>query len=356
MQILVADDDSTSRLILQRCIEKEGHTCWTAASGDEAWLIYQTRPVDVVISDWLMPGLDGLQLCERVRKSTTHGYTFFIMLTSLGDRDHRKIAMMAGADDFLSKPLDREDLQLRLIAAERVTTLHHRLHFQKDQFERLNQQLVEEKARAEELTQQLEQRVQDRTRQLKASSDGIRRFVPTEFLKALGYEDVSRLRLGDATARSMTILVADVHDFTQLTSGLSPEETLAWLNRCFSLLGPCIRQHGGFVHRYVEDALIALFPGDPRKAVLAAADMQRQRTLKRRVLRLHFSIFVRDVGVGRQRRCLCSSVWRVRRVALAARLLRTRRIVLTLRRGDCRWRHHPVICHTPLPATYSILL
>ena len=73
----------------------------------------------------------------------------------------------------------------------------------------------------------------------------------------------------------MTILVADVHDFTQLTSGLSPEETLAWLNRCFSLLGPCIRQHGGFVHRYVEDALIALFPGDPREAVLAAADMQQ---------------------------------------------------------------------------------
>ena len=100
---------------------------------------------------------------------------YFVLLTSLDGKANRADGMLAGADDFLSKPLDRDDFQLRIIAAERVTTLHHRLHFQKDPFERLNQQLVEEKARAEELTQQLEQRVQDRTRQLKASSDGIRR-------------------------------------------------------------------------------------------------------------------------------------------------------------------------------------
>jgi adenylate cyclase len=275
MQVLIAEDDPTSRLILQRCIEKEGHTCWVASTGDEAWLIYQTRPIDVVISDWLMPGMDGLELCQRVRNAPGHGYPYVILLTSLGDKEHRRTGMLAGADDYLSKPLDRDELRLRLIAAERVTTLHHRLHFHKDQLERLNEQLVEEKARAEDLAQHLEQRVLERTRQLQASNEAFSRFVPVEFLRTLGYEDITAARLGDATERSMTILFADVHHFTRLSESLSPEDTLSLLNRCFSRLGPCIRRHGGFIDKYIGDAIMALFPGDPRKALLAAADMQR---------------------------------------------------------------------------------
>jgi len=278
MQILIAEDDPTSRLILQRCVEKEGHTCWVASTGEEAWLIYQTRPIDVVISDWLMPGMDGLELCQRVRNAPGQGYPYVILLTSLGDKEHRRTGMLAGADDYLSKPLDRDELRLRLIAAERVTTLHHRLHFHKDQLERLNHQLVEEKARAEDLALHLEQRVHERTRQLQASSEAFSRFVPVEFLRTLGYEDITAARPGDATERSMTIMFADIHHFTRLSESMSPEETLSLLNRCFSKLGPCIRRHGGFIDKYIGDAILALFPGHPGNALLAAAEMQRAMT------------------------------------------------------------------------------
>jgi DNA-binding response OmpR family regulator len=81
--------------------------------------MYQNDPeVDVVISDWMMPGIDGLELCRRIRaKRKDDGYTYFVFLTALGDKGHLLKGMKEGADDYLSKPLDPEELQVRMIAA-----------------------------------------------------------------------------------------------------------------------------------------------------------------------------------------------------------------------------------------------
>jgi PleD family two-component response regulator len=91
--------------------------------------MYQNDPeVDVVISDWMMPGIDGLELCRRIRaKRKDDGYTYFVFLTALGDKGHLLKGMKEGADDYLSKPLDTDELQARMIAASRVTSLHRRL-------------------------------------------------------------------------------------------------------------------------------------------------------------------------------------------------------------------------------------
>lgn len=144
MNILIAEDDAVSRLILQKCVERLGHTCLLASSGMEAWSRFQHQPVDVVISDWMMPGMDGLELCRRVREWPSNTYTYFILLTSLDEKHHFISGMQAGADDYLTKPLDREELQMRLIAAARVTSLHRQLADQKAELERLNHQLYEE--------------------------------------------------------------------------------------------------------------------------------------------------------------------------------------------------------------------
>jgi len=141
MRILVAEDDTVSRVILRKHIEREGHLCYVADCGESAWALFQANLIDVVISDWMMPGLSGPELCRRVRGAPDRGYTYFILLTSLDDRTHRKDGMLAGADDYLTKPLDREDLQLRLMAADRVTTLHRQLLAQKLELEHLNRQL-----------------------------------------------------------------------------------------------------------------------------------------------------------------------------------------------------------------------
>ncbi len=145
MRILIAEDDAVSRTILRRAVEKVGHECLAAADGEEAWGLYKENPdIDVIISDWMMPGVDGLELCRRVRDHGREGYTYFIFLTALGDKEHLLIGLEAGADDYLSKPLDRDELQVRLISASRVTALHRRLVYQNNELERLNRKLFEQ--------------------------------------------------------------------------------------------------------------------------------------------------------------------------------------------------------------------
>lgn len=152
MRILVAEDDAVSLLIIRRAVEKLGHECLAAKDGEEAWNVYkQTTGVDVVISDWMMPGVDGLELCRRIRDEEREEYTYFIFLTALGDREHLFEGLEAGADDYLSKPLDREELQVRLISASRVTRLHRRLSEQNDELEELNAMFAKQ-ARTDPLT------------------------------------------------------------------------------------------------------------------------------------------------------------------------------------------------------------
>ena len=101
----------------------------------------------MVISDWMMPGMDGDELCRRVRADPTAPYAYFIILTSLEGRHHVINGMRAGVDDYLSKPFDPEELEARLIAAARVTTLHHRLAHQGAELERLNATLFDDSRR-----------------------------------------------------------------------------------------------------------------------------------------------------------------------------------------------------------------
>jgi two-component system cell cycle response regulator len=145
LRILIAEDDDVSRTILHRAVEKFGHECLAAEDGERAWEIYrETSGVDAIISDWMMPGMDGLELCSKVRGEERNGYTYFIFLTALGDRNHLHMGLEAGADDYLSKPLDRDELQVRLISARRVTELHRRLAFQNGELEVLYRKLFEQ--------------------------------------------------------------------------------------------------------------------------------------------------------------------------------------------------------------------
>src|SRR5437879_11684320 len=113
-------------MMLKAAVERLGHDCLTAADGTEAWDRFRAEGADVIISDWLMPGIEGPELCRLVR-ANPGPYTYFVLLTAFGDRTHALEGMQAGADDYLAKTLDVDDLHLRLIAAERVSGLHKRL-------------------------------------------------------------------------------------------------------------------------------------------------------------------------------------------------------------------------------------
>lgn len=137
MRVLVADDDLVSRLMLQAAVENMGHECLVAADGDQAWkLLCQAAP-DVLITDRLMPGIDGLELCRRVREQQDSSYTYVVLATSLTDQEDVLGGMEAGADDYLTKPLDPFDLQARLVAARRVTALHAELARYRAELDRL---------------------------------------------------------------------------------------------------------------------------------------------------------------------------------------------------------------------------
>jgi len=125
MRVLIAEDHAVSRKFLEKNLERLGHECLVAKDGLEAWELYQnTSGVDVVISDLSMPGIDGPELCRRVRDTNRDGYTFFILVSELGDGEQPIAGMQqAGADDYLTKPLDSEQLRDKLLAATQATSL-----------------------------------------------------------------------------------------------------------------------------------------------------------------------------------------------------------------------------------------
>lgn len=123
MKILIADDDSTSLMVLTMTLQKLGHQVETVRDGARAWERWQADRYPVLISDWVMPVMDGLELCRRIRKAQREQYTIIILLTSLGGRTNFLEAMNAGADDFITKPFDEEQLAARLVVAERILGL-----------------------------------------------------------------------------------------------------------------------------------------------------------------------------------------------------------------------------------------
>lgn len=152
MRVLIAEDDAASSLILRTAVERLGHTSLAADDGVKAWEILQATAVDVVISDWMMPGLTGIELCRRVRSDPRPGYTYFIFLTSQSEKTQMLSGIESGADDYLLKPLDFDELKLRLLVAARITGLHAELGDKRRELERLNQRLSEE-GRTDSLTQ-----------------------------------------------------------------------------------------------------------------------------------------------------------------------------------------------------------
>lgn len=124
MKVLVADDDPGSLMVARAAVERSGHDCLAAADGDEAWALYLEHQPDVVVTDWMMPGMDGLALCRAIRAREQDLYTYVVLLTSQGSRDDVLAGLEAGADDYVTKPLDPFVLHARLLVARRITTLH----------------------------------------------------------------------------------------------------------------------------------------------------------------------------------------------------------------------------------------
>ena len=121
MNILAVEDDILARKIICRSLRRLGHEVIEAADGEEAWTRLQAGGIRVVVCDWMMPRLDGLELCRRIRARLGADYVYFVLLTgNSASDDNQRAAAEAGVDDFLTKPLDPQEMWMRLRVAERI--------------------------------------------------------------------------------------------------------------------------------------------------------------------------------------------------------------------------------------------
>jgi two-component system cell cycle response regulator len=248
VKILVADDSPTPRLLLKRELERLGHECLVAKDGLEAWEMFQGSGVDAVISDWMMPGLDGDELCRRVRADAQAPYAYFVLLTSLDDKRHVLAGMEAGADDYLTKPFGHEELETRLIAAARVSALHRMLTAQQAELERLNGILFED-SRRDSLTALGNRRRQDEELQILA--DRCERYDGC-FCVALF--DVDRFKA-----------------FNDSAGHLAGDDVLRTV--ASTLSAEC--RSGDALYRYGGEELLVILPAQSLEAAHAAADRMR---------------------------------------------------------------------------------
>ncbi len=241
----MAEDDAVSRMIVQRAVQKFGHEVLAAEDGRAAWDLYrESSGVDAIISDWMMPDMDGLELCRRVRaaeRDAQGGYTYFIFLTALGDRDHLLQGLEAGADDYLSKPLDRDELGMRLTSALRVTDLHHRLAF--------HNRMLFEQSRKDPLTS-LGNRLRLR-----------------EDLEVMGGR-------AERYGHSYAIMLCDVDNFKAYNDRyghLAGDETL---RRISGTISSTLRG-GDAAYRYGGEEFLVLLPEQAMESAVAIADRLR---------------------------------------------------------------------------------
>ncbi len=127
MKVLIAEDDPISRVLLQGHLQKWGHDVTAATTGGEAWRLFEAGSYPLVVSDWMMPEMDGPELVRRVRASNRPGYVYVILLTARAQKADVVQGMEAGADDFVTKPFDREELRVRVRAGERIVRLEQTL-------------------------------------------------------------------------------------------------------------------------------------------------------------------------------------------------------------------------------------
>ena len=151
MRILIAEDDEISRLVLTFALKKQGHEVVAVDNGRRAWEEYQKSYFPVLILDWLMPGMDGVALCRQVRKLQQASYTYIVLLTTLEGKANYLEAMDAGADDFMTKPFDADQLAGRIHVAKRIIDLQRRVEEGSRELGEKNEQMEKDLKMAHEL-------------------------------------------------------------------------------------------------------------------------------------------------------------------------------------------------------------
>jgi DNA-binding response OmpR family regulator len=127
MHVLVVDDSSVYRKLIADTLFYQPYTVHLAQTGREALELFAQISPPIVITDWMLPDLSGLDICQRIRSSGSNAYAYVVLLTTMTEKEHVVKGLEAGADDYLTKPFDADELKARLGVARRIVTRYREL-------------------------------------------------------------------------------------------------------------------------------------------------------------------------------------------------------------------------------------
>jgi DNA-binding NarL/FixJ family response regulator len=243
-RILVVDDTPRNIKVLEAMLAPRGYAVVTASSGPEALLKVAAEPPDLVLTDVVMPEMDGYELCRRLRADPATRLLPVVMVTASGDRE-KVSALEAGADDFVQKPFNQAELLARVASLLRIKTYQDTIQDQATELAELNRSL--------------EARVQEQVTQLERLGR-LRRFLAPQVAELLVSADGEALL--ESHRRQIAVVCCQLPGFAAFADATAPEEVLAVLRAYHEGLGSVIYGFEGTVGPLVEDRLTVLF-NDP---------------------------------------------------------------------------------------------
>ena len=230
-KVMVVDDEIINVKVLTAQLGKAGYEVSTYYNGPSALQALKSGELpDVILLDIMMPQMNGYEVCTEIREEFSKVELPVIMLTAKNHTSDILEAFKVGANDYVAKPIAKDELLARIKTHLELSKINH----------------------------------------------AFSRFVPHEFLGFLGYDSVMDIKLGDQAQQNMTIMFADIKDFTKLSEHLTPKEAFDFINAFLGVVSPIIRQNGGFIDKFIGDAIMALFPGGADDAINTAIQMTKE--------------------------------------------------------------------------------
>jgi two-component system sensor histidine kinase ChiS len=259
---MLVDDEPANLTLLEELLHLEGYATVSAESGAEALSLARASRPDLILLDIMMPEMNGFDVCEILRKDTALQTVPVIFLTALDDDTSRLRGLEMMADDYLTKPFNS---RLLLAKVENILQLS--------------------KMRSQAVSSQFNQQVKEQSkRQIAAAweaneylSEKFQLFVPEQLLGRIAPQGIESIQLGNVTEEELTILFCDIRGFTAIAESQEARETFEWLNAFFTQMNDCITSHGGFIDKYLGDAIMSVFDkpkSHAMDAIEAAVAMQ----------------------------------------------------------------------------------
>ncbi len=291
-RILVADDNPANVDILQTRLAVHGYEIVTASDGEEALTVAREKQPDLILLDVMMPRMDGLEVCRRLKADSGLPFIPIILVTAKADSKDVVAGLEAGGDEYLTKPVDQAALVARVKSMLRIKALHDTVQEQTGRLEAQAGQLAE-------WNKTLKQRVADQLAELERVGRLKRFFSPqlADLIVAGGAEDPLKTH-----RREVTVVFLDLRGFTAFAETSEPEEVMGVLREYHVEMGKLILEHEGTLERFTGDGMMIFFndpvpvPNPPERAIrMAVAMRERVRELITKWRKLGYEL---NFGVG----------------------------------------------------------